>query len=101
MGRLWQIALIVAEAVATFLIFIPTFLWFLLNLCYVNYKISRNRKKMLKMLKREGLPEHVSIKMAEYMFPKMEFSPWKHMSLISEGEHQEGKGEKPVGKQDR
>jgi hypothetical protein len=93
MGRSLQIALIAVEALATFFILIPTFLWLLLNLYYVNYKISRNRKRMVKMLRREGLPEHISIKMAEHMFPKMELSPWKLMSL-SEGEHQERKGEK-------
>jgi hypothetical protein len=94
MGRSLQVALIVAEALMTFFILIPTFLWLLLNFCYINYKISRNRKKMIKMLRREGLPEHISIKMAEHMFPKMELSPWKLVSLTSGGEHQKRKGEK-------
>jgi len=93
MGRSLQIALIVAEALMTFLRLIPAFLWLLLNLHYVNYKINRNRKKMMKMLRREGLPENVSIRIAEHMFPKMELSPWKLMSLTSGGGYWERKGE--------
>jgi hypothetical protein len=100
MGKSLQVALIVAEALTTFLILIPTFLWLLLNLCYVNYKIGRSRKKMIKMLRREGLPEHVSTKITEYMFPKMELSPLKLISLAGGGRPGE-KGEKALGKQDR
>jgi hypothetical protein len=93
MGRSLQVALIAAEALMTFLRLIPTFLCLLLNLHYVNYKIGRNRKKMIKMLRREGLPETVSIRIAEHMFPKIELSPWKLMSLMSGGGYREGKGE--------
>jgi len=94
MGRSLQIALIVAEALITFLRLIPTFLWLLLNLWHVNYRISRNRKKMIKMLRREGLSENVSIRIAEHMFPKIELSPWKLTSLTGAGKHSERKEEK-------
>lgn len=91
-----QIVLIVVEALITLITIIPVFLWFLLNIYYINYRIGRNRKKMVKMLRREGLPEHTSIKIAGHMFPKMEFSPWRLMSLMSGGEP----GDRKEGKTD-
>ncbi|MEM2059038.1 MAG: hypothetical protein QXO76_12435 [Thermoproteota archaeon] len=56
---------------------------------------------MVKMLKREGLPEHTSIRIAEHIFPKMELSPWRLRSLMSEVNPVRGKKGKLVGKQDR
>lgn len=96
MGKALQIVLIVVEALITLIILTPVFLWFLLNICLVNYKIGKNRKKMAKMLRREGLPEHTSIKIAEHIFPKMDFSPWRLRSMISGGEP----GERKEGRAD-
>ncbi|MEM3569446.1 MAG: hypothetical protein QXI20_07895 [Candidatus Jordarchaeales archaeon] len=89
------------EALITLIMLIPIFLWLLLNIYFANYKIGRNRKKMVKMLKREGLPEHTSIRIAEHIFPKMELSPWRLRSLMSEVNPVRGKKGKLVGKQDR
>lgn len=97
MGRSLQIVLIIADALITLIILIPIFLWFLLKIYFANYKIGKNRKKMVKMLRKEGLSERASIKIAEHMFPKMEFSLWGIMSFLHGG----GKEIKPVGKQDR
>lgn len=43
---------------------------------------------MQKALKREGLPEHVSIEIARHIFPEIELSPWKLSSFLH-GERQE------------
>jgi hypothetical protein len=86
MGKALQIVLIVVEALITLIVLTPVFLWLLLNVYLVNYRIGKNRKKMVKMLRREGLPEDTSIKIAEHMFPKMEFSPWRLRSIMSGGE---------------
>lgn len=100
MGRTLRSALVVVEGVITFFTLIPTLLWLLLNFYYVKYKISRNRKRMIKALKREGLSEPVSIRIAEHIFPKIELSPWQFSSFFRKGEYGEERG-KPVGKQDR
>lgn len=100
MGKALQIVLIVLEALITLIIVIPVFLWLLLNIYYVTYRMGRNRKKMVKMLRREGLPEHSSIKIAEHMFPKMEFSLWRLRSLLSGGgldDRKEGKTDWKAG----
>lgn len=89
-----QIVLIVVEALITLIVLTPVFLWLLLNVYLVNYRMGKNRKKMVKMLRREGLPEHTSIKIAEHMFPKMEFSLSTLMSMMSwgkPGEEKEGR----------
>jgi len=99
MGKALQTILIVAEVLITLLILIPIFLWLLLNIFFTNYKISKNRKKMIKMLRKEGLPEHASTQIAEHIFPKIEFSSWKF--LIGRGEYIERKRGKIIGKQDR
>lgn len=99
MGRSLEITLTIMEAVMTLLMLISAFLWLLLNLYYVNYKMGWNRKKMVKLLRREGLPEYASIKIAGHMFPKMELSPWRLLSLIHEGDTRWRR--KPVGEQDR
>lgn len=94
MGKALQIVLIVVEALITLIVLTPVFLWLLLNVYLVNYKIGKNRKKMVEMLRREGLPEHASIRIAEHMFPKMEFSLSTLMSMMSggkPGERKEGR----------
>ncbi|MEM2087602.1 MAG: hypothetical protein QXF52_02870 [Thermoproteota archaeon] len=101
MGRSLRIALIVVESVATFLILIPTLLWLLLNFYHLKYKIGRNRKKMVKALKKEGLSESVSVKIAEHVFPKIEFSLWTLPSILHAGEYREEKRLEADGKQNR
>ncbi|NHV98990.1 MAG: hypothetical protein HA496_04990 [Thaumarchaeota archaeon] len=101
MGKALRIVLIVVEALITLIVLIPVFLWLLLNVYLVNYRIGKNRKKMVKMLRREGLSEDVSIKIAEHMFPKMEFSLLGFRSLMSAAEPAREKRGKLIGKQDR
>lgn len=83
MGKTLQKVLLAAEFLITIIILIPAFIWFSLNISLANYKIGRNRKKMVKMLSREGLPEHVSIKIAEHMLPKIDLSIPRFISLAS------------------
>ncbi|MEM2940579.1 MAG: hypothetical protein QW304_03390 [Thermoproteota archaeon] len=82
MGRSLQLALTLGEIVVSLFIFIPTLLWLLLNFYYIKHKIGRNRKKMLEALKREGLPEPVSVEIAKHIFPEIELSPWKLSSFF-------------------
>ncbi|MEM1554634.1 MAG: hypothetical protein QXS51_05655 [Thermoproteota archaeon] len=81
MGKALQKALLATDFLITIIVLIPAFLWFSLNIYLANYKIGRKRKKMVKMLNREGLPEHVSVKIAEHVFPRIELSPSRFISL--------------------
>lgn len=98
MRRSLQLAL-TCEIVVSFFIFIPTLLWLFLNFYYIKYKIGRNRKKMLKALKREGLPEPVSVEIAKHIFPEIELSPWKLSSFFATNTGK--KRANLIGKQDR
>ncbi|MBO3842527.1 MAG: hypothetical protein FGF48_08975 [Candidatus Brockarchaeota archaeon] len=83
MRKALQIVLIVVEFLITLIVLTPLLLWLLLNLYLMNHRIGKNRKRMVKMLRREGLSEHTSIKIAEHMFPKMEFPLSTLMSMMS------------------
>lgn len=84
-----RIVLIAVEALITILRLIPFFLWLLLSVYFTNLKIERNRKKMVKMLRREGLSEYASIKIAEYVFPKLELSKLMSIMRMSRNQRRE------------
>lgn len=83
MGKVLRKVLLAAEFLITIVILIPSFIWFSLSVRLANYKIGRNRKKMVKMLNREGLPEHVSVEIAEYMLPKIDLSISRLILLVN------------------
>jgi hypothetical protein len=68
---------IFAEIAITFFKLLPYLLWLYINYFFLNRKITRNRKKMAKALEREGLPKHVSEKIAEHIFPRIDLQQWQ------------------------
>lgn len=84
MGRVLQTVLLVIESIITFFKLLPYFLWAYLNYRHLNYRISRNRKRVVKALKEEGLPEPIAEKIAEHFFPKVDFRLWQTLFPPSE-----------------
>ncbi|MDW8034529.1 MAG: hypothetical protein RMI79_06340 [Nitrososphaerota archaeon] len=77
MRRIAYILIVVTESILTFFKILLYFLWVYLNYRYLSHKTSVNRKKITRALKEEGIPKHVAKKIAEHIFPKMDFQIWQ------------------------
>lgn len=59
------------EIILTLISVTPFLLWFIVNFYYAKYKNNRIRKKLLRKLNDQGLPEHLSREIVELILPEI------------------------------
>lgn len=67
---LWKVFL-VFEVLFVIVSVAPSLLWFLINFYYIKYKNNKVKKKVLKILNSQGLPERLSEEITEMILPEV------------------------------
>jgi len=67
---LWKVFL-VFDVLFVIVSVAPSLLWFLINFYYIKYKNNRVKKKVLKILNSQGLPERLSEEITEMILPEV------------------------------